>query len=92
MSASENAPEQSPLDRLLHMCMFAADRAAIEASRDPQTTPHMMTTAAVRAALELAVGNRLITITPLDDWPTYVSLDPPFTRSDLFPWPGRIDE
>jgi hypothetical protein len=72
-------PEQDDVfDALLHHVMFAADTASIDAKRHGGHTPHVITTLAVREALKCALGNGLITVTPRDQWPEWIAVDPPY--------------
>jgi hypothetical protein len=71
---SEQAPA-GVMEDLLRNMMIPAQTAAINAAGG---TGAEMTRAAVRAAVECALGNGLITVVPPEQWPAYVSLDPPY--------------
>lgn len=64
-------------EALLHNLMFAADRAAIDATGRGATGAER-TKAAVREALECALGNGLLTVTPREEWPEYIAMSPPY--------------
>ncbi len=70
-------------DALLHNLMFAADRAAIEMSQRGATGAER-TKAAVKEALECAIGNGLLTVKPREEWPEYIAMSPPYKPG--FPW------
>ena len=70
------------LGEVLRSAMFAADDAAL---RGGYLTHAEETRAVVRAAFELALGNGLIRIAPRDEWPTYISLDPPYEQPPAVP-------
>lgn len=62
---------------LIQNAVLAADAAAME----PHVTPADQTRAVVRRVIEFLVGNGLITITPEEDWPVWLVMDPPFDSS-----------
>jgi hypothetical protein len=70
-------------EALLHNLMFAADAAAIEASRRGATGAERAK-AAVKEALECALGNGLLTVTPREEWPEYIAMSPPYKPG--LPW------
>jgi len=70
-------------EALLHNLMFAADAAAIETSQRGATGAER-TKAAVKEALECALGNGLMTVTPREEWPDYIAMSPPYKPG--LPW------
>jgi len=70
--ATTEAP--APLDRLVQLGSMAADNVAIGFVG----TGAERTKASVREALQCLLANGLIQMTPIDQWPEYVALDPPY--------------
>ena len=69
---------ESAFEALLHHVMFAADTASIDAKMRGGHTPHQITTMAVREALRCGLGNGLIAVTPREQWPEWIAVDPPY--------------
>jgi hypothetical protein len=76
-TAAPTPRPEADLAPVLRSVMFAADSAAIDATAQG-VTPHQVTTAAVHAAFECALGNGLIQITDPATWPEYYAIDPPY--------------
>lgn len=72
--------DQDDFAAMLRYAGLGAHTAAIAAAGDPRATAADITNAAVRAAFELALANGLITLVPRDQWPPYISLNPPYSR------------
>ncbi len=70
------------LKALVEFASEAADRVALSCT---MMTAASRTRAQVQAALEMAIGNGLITITPRDQWPEWIVLDPPYRLPDVAP-------
>lgn len=65
------------IDRLYNLIHAAADFAAIDAYSLNETRAQQ-TEAAVKAAIEAAVGNRLINILPESEWPDMIYMGKPY--------------
>lgn len=86
-----NEPDGEVLRRLTRDAMFAASGEAMKPGppsriRDPDgrqqgETPHEHTKRVVRAALRMLLANGLITVTPPEERPEWVVLDPPGERA-----------
>lgn len=61
-------------DDVLRHAVFAADAAAMQ----PHNTEMSRTRAIVKAALECLEGNGIIQVTPQEDWPEWIAVDPPY--------------
>lgn len=66
---------RAALADVIHNAVLAADAVAI---RRDYPTEAARTRAVVARALEFAVGNGLVTVTPRDQWPEWLAMDPPF--------------
>lgn len=66
--------DKDTLERLIREATYSADLVA--------TNKYLITSdlvgAAVRRAIEMSLANGLVTLTPIEDWPERVSLDPPY--------------
>lgn len=74
---------ESTVDLLVQHACFAADRVALNLYQ-ANITPAELTRREIKAALELLIGNGLITIVDPAAWPEYVVLDPPYNLDDAF--------
>jgi hypothetical protein len=66
------------IDMLVQNACFAADSIVLSSVNRNQTSAEM-TRRVLQRALEMLIANNLIKITPVEDWPEYVVLDPPYT-------------
>ena len=72
------------LEDLLRLILHAAHSASINAKMSGDQIPASITRKAVTAAFECALGNGLISITPEDEWPEWIAVDPPYEPG----WPN----
>jgi hypothetical protein len=70
---SESVDPQT-LDQLVQNMTLAADSVAVGF----QGTGAERTRATIRRAVEAAIGNGLITVTPQSEWPEWIVVDPPY--------------
>jgi hypothetical protein len=75
MSESWNEPDSELLDKLTRNGKLAADRVVIGIGSN--STQSERTRIAVRAALRMLIANGIITVSPIEQWPNLVLLDPP---------------
>jgi hypothetical protein len=69
--------EDEKLAEVVRTALFAADGAYLERT-EMGGVPAVALRSAVLAAFECALGNRLITITDPESWPTWAVVDPPY--------------
>jgi hypothetical protein len=69
-----NEPDGELLDKLTRHGKAAADTVVIGM---PGASGSEKTRAGVRAALRLLLANGLVTAVPAEQWPEYVTIDPP---------------
>lgn len=67
--------ERQVIDLLVQHGCFAADSAAFCGEG---LTRAAITRKQLKAALEMLIGNGVLQITPLPEWPEYIVLDPPY--------------
>lgn len=65
------------IDNLYRLIHAAADFAAIDAYNTNETRAKQ-TEAAVKAAIEAGIGNRLIALVPESEWPDMIHMGPPY--------------
>jgi hypothetical protein len=70
---------QADLDHVVRAVILAADTAVLERSAETRAS---QTRAAVSAAIRCAVENGFLAMNPRSEWPEYVSLTPPYRRTD----------
>lgn len=68
-------PDKETFNQLVQNAAMSADQVAIGFSG----TDAEKTRAIVRRALECLIGNGLIEVRPADQWPDFISLDPPYS-------------
>jgi hypothetical protein len=73
------AEDKKLIDELVQNACFAADRVALTQSFG---SPAEATRVKIHAALELLIGNGLIVVKPLEEWPLYIALDPPYNTRE----------
>lgn len=72
---------RGPLDRLVSLVALDADLAWLSAPREVPAADRMR--AALRAALQCAVNNRLVALVPEDEWPEHVVSTTPATPKGI---------
>lgn len=66
------------LDRLVSAVDFVADLVVVDGTFRSRAEE---TRAVLHEALRCALGNGLIQITPVERWPEYLALTPPYTQA-----------
>lgn len=69
-------PEVEALRLLAQHGSHAFDRVILSDHSD--SSMHEKCQKGLKAALEMLIANKLITVVPREDWPEYVYLDPPY--------------